>query len=63
MSVCLSVLPEMMIKMNILQIFKELKEQSADGAELSMGRVDPWVRSGWVEIFQISVGCAGSGPL
>ena len=29
-------------------------------AELSIGRVDPWVGLGWVEIFQFFVGWVGS---
>ena len=31
--------------------------------ELSMGWVDPWVGSGWVEIFQFLVSWVGLGPL
>ena len=31
--------------------------------ELSMGRVDPWVELGWVEIFQFLVGWVGLDPL
>jgi len=31
--------------------------------ELSMGWVDPWVGSGWVEIFQFLVGRVQLGPL
>ena len=33
---------------------------SLAGSELSMGWVDPWVGSGWVEIFQFLVGWVGS---
>jgi len=33
---------------------------SLAGSELSMGWVDPWVGSGWVEIFQFSAGWVGS---